>query len=96
MAPKIVSLTASSNTTNGETYLKCDVLGNPFPDVWWTKDGSYLNDDNIRFENQNRTLVIIVAQPSDGGMYYCHARNELSYVNGSFQLNLICKFYSII
>ena len=95
---RIVNLTASSNITNGETYLKCDAQGIPSPIVWWTKDGSFLNDinDNIRFEDQNRTVVIITARPSDSGKYYCHARNKVSYVIRAFTLNLICKFCNIL
>jgi hypothetical protein len=98
VGPRIVSITGSSDSTNGETYLKCDAQGIPSPDVWWTKDGSILNDSNsnIRLEDRNRTIVIISAQPSDSGMYYCHARNEVSHVQRALVLNLICKFYDNI
>jgi hypothetical protein len=88
---RIVSVKASSNKLDSNISLKCAVQGNPSPDVWWTKDGSYVHGYYIRFHDENRTLIIGSALPRDNGTYYCHARTNMSYVNASFALNLICK-----
>ena len=87
-----MGITSSYNTTNGELTLKCEDQGNPPANVWWTKSGSYLNRTDIYLKNNNRTLVIGNPQPRDNGTYYCHARNTFFYANGSFTLNLLCKF----
>ena len=95
---RIVNITASSNLLYHDIYLKCEVQGSPSPDVWWTKNGSYIRSYFIRFEDGNRTLVITGAEVKHIGTYYCHARNTFSYANASFVLNLIGRFqlYSYI
>ncbi|CAB4019199.1 neural cell adhesion molecule L1 isoform X5, partial [Paramuricea clavata] len=86
--PRIVDVTASSNTLFDDIYLKCVVQGNPSPNVWWTKNGRYIQGYNIEFQDNNRTLIITRAASDDVGTYYCHARNKVSYVNAPFVLNL--------
>ena len=80
---RITNITASSYLLFEDIYLKCEVQGHPSPDVWWTRESV------LAFHVANRTLVIRRAKISDIGTYCCHARNNLSYVNASFQLNLI-------
>jgi hypothetical protein len=94
-----VDVKASSKTLFDDIYLKCVVQGNPSPNVWWTKNGSYIQGYNIEFQDNNRTLIITRAASDDVGTYYCHARNKVSYVNAPFVLNLICKvfiFHSVV
>ena len=91
-----MNVTASSNKLWNPVYLKCEVQGNPSPDVWWTKGGSYVHGDYIQYHDDNRTLVIWSTKPKDNGKYYCHARNNMSYVNASFALNLIRKFFKTL
>ncbi|CAB4018374.1 hemicentin-1, partial [Paramuricea clavata] len=86
--PKIVNITASSETLFDDIYLRCEVQGNPSPNVWWTKNGSYIQGYNIEFQDNNRTLIITRAVSDDVGTYYCHARNNVYYVNASFVLYL--------
>jgi hypothetical protein len=57
------------------------VEGNPSPHVWLTKDNTLL-------QNGGGTYVIPDANIYNEGTYYCHARNNLSYSNASFELNL--------
>jgi hypothetical protein len=64
------------------------VEGNPSPHVWLTKDNTLL-------QNGSRTLVIRDANIDDEGTYYCHARNNLSYSNASFELNLHGKVFLV-
>ena len=87
----VLYIKSTFNATTSELTLRCGVQGYPSPNVWWTKDGSFLNGTNISFKNDNKTLVVMDPQPRDNGTYYCHARNILTYVNRSLTLNLICK-----
>ena len=89
LAPsRVTNITASSNLLFEDIYLKCEVQGNPLPDVWWTRESI------PRFRVANSSLVIHRAEISDIGTYYCHARNNLHYVNVSFDLNLIGRFFT--
>ena len=81
--------------TNRELMLECAVYGYFPTEVWWTKNGSYLNGTNTYFKSENRTLVIVDPQLRDNGIYYCHAKNKWSYVNRSFTLELLCKFSNV-
>ena len=91
-----MNVTASSNTLGSDISLKCEVQGNPSPDVWWTKDGSYVHGYYIQFEDGNRTLHFRWTDIGDIGTYYCHARNNMSYVNASFALKLISKVFKFL
>jgi hypothetical protein len=88
--PMIVNITASSKQLKGTVRLNCEVQGSPSPHVWWSRNVSH--GSKIYFEKENKTLVIAWARVGDIGTYYCHARNNFSYVNASFELNLIRKF----
>ena len=89
----IVNITASSNRLRRPVYLRCEVQGSPVTEVWWTKRGSVMRDyDDIRSQYKKRTLVFDYTRITDIGTYYCHARNNFSYVNASFALNLIGEF----
>ena len=83
------------NRINRELMLQCDVDGYFLTEVWWTKNGSYLDGANTYFKNDNRTLVIVNPQRRDNGIYYCHAKNRWSYVYRSFTLELSCKFSNV-
>ena len=79
------------NRTSNELTLTCDVYGYA-SDVWWTKDGIYLNGTNIYFKDNKKTkLVIVDPQRRDNGIYDCYARNSLSSVNQWYRLDLMCK-----
>lgn len=68
--------------------LRCEILANPPAEIWWTKDGNKALPGNIRFENQNKTLVITKADLANIGKYSCHASYNLSFTSQSLMLSL--------
>ena len=92
---RIYHIYETFNRTNRDLALNCDVEGYPPPDVWWTKNGRYLNGIRTYLNNDNRTLVLMDPQLRDNGIYYCHAKNRWSYANRSFTLELLCKFLNV-
>ena len=95
MKLRILNITVTPGRLYELNYLKCEVQGDPTPDVWWTNaDGSYiLNGSGIWFQDNNRTFIIGSGEPRHVQTYYCHARNNLYYVNASYALKLIGRLY---
>ncbi|XP_051161896.1 titin homolog isoform X2 [Leptopilina boulardi] len=59
--------------------LTCTVIGQPDPDVHWTKNGEKLRPgsrERIKLENGLATLEINSVLPEDSGCYVCVAKNS--------------------
>lgn len=76
--PSSISVKLGSNV-----IVDCQAFGEPLPVVDWKKERIDMtaNEINDRIEIlQNSSLLIVAAQPSDAGVYYCVASNNLGSV----------------
>jgi hypothetical protein len=87
--PRIINLTPSHTALLYDNVtLVCEILANPAAHIWWTKDGNKSHHDNVRFQNDNKILVITRAEMKNIGNYSCHANNSLSPTSESLTLKL--------
>lgn len=74
--------------------LKCDVDGEPVPDVKWFRDGIPLEETpNLRFNvmDNNHSLHINYMRLEDSGMFQCAASNQAGDVTGYTWLRVKSK-----
>ncbi len=89
MKPRVINLTPSQTALLYDNVtLICEILASPPAQIWWTKGGNKSQLNNVRYENDNKTLVITQAVLENIGEYSCHASNNLSSTNKSSILNL--------
>ncbi|CAH1637578.1 unnamed protein product [Spodoptera littoralis] len=88
--PVFVHVTASTTSIGKDLKLTCEVDGYPEPDVYWTKDG-------VRLENNERILItgnvesrltVQRVTVSDSGLYACHASNLYTSGTDTAQVNI--------
>lgn len=74
-------------TENDEVTFHCTAIGNPVPEISWTKDGKTVGQGNtLRFE----------ASRDHSGEYWCSADNGLSdAVNSNADLDVQCEYKMI-
>ncbi|KAK7889296.1 hypothetical protein WMY93_024856 [Mugilogobius chulae] len=80
------------SNTAGEERKEFDlnVLGNPFPEIRWQKDGQPLVPDlTHQILSHGRFLHISAAQVLDTGRYSCHASNSAGDRSRHFNLNVL-------
>lgn len=76
--------TSSADTYNlniNELVLECRVRGEPRPNISWTKDGNFIdNDDKYQqFDQADGVCRLVVNNPEekDSGLYVCKAENSV-------------------
>ena len=71
--------------------LKCDVIGNPRPEVTWTFNDKPI--DRQRFEvTADGELVLTAVNQDDAGTYRCTASNTLGKITAAAQVRVLSKF----
>lgn len=69
------------NLNANELVLECRVRGEPRPDISWTKDGNFIeNDDKYQqFDQADGVCRLVVNNPEekDSGVYICKAENSV-------------------
>ena len=63
--------------------IDCQATGDPTPTVGWKREriNSSASDSSDRISQlQNNSLQILVAQPSDSGLYICLVNNSIGSV----------------
>lgn len=81
--------------------LKCEVSGDPEPDVEWFFRGLKLTDTLFYRLPESGDLWIIVMRPQLAGDYICRAQNIMGSVNATISLEyegemIVCMFYSVL
>lgn len=71
---------------NSNITLRCHADGYPRPTVNWYKDGRIVEPSNRIYIEDDNTLHVFGALPTDAGAYRCLARNEHS---DAFQENTV-------
>jgi len=84
--PKFTApLPATYEVKDGEVlHLKCDVTGDPEPQVTWFKDDQPLSSSDVidlRYKQGQASLTINEVFPEDEGIYKCKATNSLGSVD---------------
>ncbi|XP_055622684.1 uncharacterized protein LOC129766199 [Toxorhynchites rutilus septentrionalis] len=59
---------------------QCDVGGDPFPQVLWSKENGHIPVGRAEILEEDRSLVIRNATPDDRGQYICEAHNSVGQV----------------
>ena len=64
-----------------ELILDCHLRGQPFPTVYWVRDGQTVDPDGTlqQFEHEDGTIEFIISNPQKhhSGKYICRAENYL-------------------
>lgn len=81
----------AGNTLN-ET---CAVSGDPFPFVYWSKDGQEISS-GAEMLNNNRTLIVRNTDIPDEGLYKCVAENRAGNDSISFKVEVRGMSYSVV
>lgn len=80
-APKFISALRDVNANEGEDLtISAPFIGNPIPEVIWTKDGEPITPNErqiVTCDRKNVGLLISPAQPEDSGVYECLLANPL-------------------
>uniref|UniRef100_A0A674NNU1 Neural cell adhesion molecule L1 n=1 Tax=Takifugu rubripes TaxID=31033 RepID=A0A674NNU1_TAKRU len=66
-----------------ELLLECIAAGLPTPSIKWYRKGGDLPERKVKFENFNKTLVVMGVSEEDAGEYVCMANNHLGSVRHS-------------
>jgi len=66
--------TEVTTTVGSRVLLRCDVIGQPRPEVTWLKDGAEV--DSGRVERRSGALQLTAVTVNDSGLYECVASNE--------------------
>ncbi|CAG9530815.1 unnamed protein product [Cercopithifilaria johnstoni] len=93
MAPKFeVPLKDQTVLTNKEVKLKCRILGDPQPQITWTKDGNIISStrhQKFKFtEDGWCSLTIFNCTAKDTGFYLCTASNVLGSESSHLMLTV--------
>ncbi|XP_036332219.1 obscurin [Rhagoletis pomonella] len=90
--PRFVSSIRDVNANEGdEINISAAFVGNPIPEVIWSKDGTPLSIDNrflIECDGKHVNLNIAPAEASDSGTYSCLLANPLGEDNSSCEANV--------
>ncbi|XP_078079117.1 fibroblast growth factor receptor 3 isoform X3 [Mustelus asterias] len=72
---------------------RCPAAGNPTPTIHWLKNGKGLKGEHrvggIKFQHQQRSLVMESAVPSDRGNYTCVVKNKYGSISHIYQLDIL-------
>ncbi|XP_017777040.1 PREDICTED: peroxidasin [Nicrophorus vespilloides] len=63
------------NERSSEAVLHCQAIGNPKPEITWSRNGIKLDINNRNFQFLDGTLVIRSVKNNDYGTYRCDAAN---------------------
>jgi hypothetical protein len=69
----------------------CQVIGQPKPDVYWTKDGRRVGESprwKLIVEDDHYTMLIYEVHPEDAGLYECVVINKIGKATCSARLNV--------
>lgn len=66
----------------------CTISGVPITVVTWFKDGKPLRFDSRIRQLSRESIHIETIKREDRGMYQCHIRNDVEYVQSSAELRL--------
>ncbi|XP_077428345.1 neurofascin homolog (chicken) a isoform X13 [Vanacampus margaritifer] len=66
-----------------QLMLECIAAGLPTPSIKWFKKGGELPGRKVKFENYNKTMMIINVSEEDAGEYVCMANNHLGSIRHS-------------
>ena len=82
MTPKFITkpVSALAAYKTWDTLLRCDIFGNPYPKITWTRPLKQL-PFNRHVINDNR-FTIKNTREDDGGAYVCQGANELGDIMG--------------
>ena len=77
--PEFTSNPQNITKIEGESVIvSCTVVGNPAPDVIWTKDGQTLNErPAVSSTGNTSSLTITNVVRGDQGLYRCVANNSI-------------------
>lgn len=83
---------------DGDTLtLSCIVIGDPEPQVTWTKNGKPLSSSEVvdlKYKNGIATLRINEVYPEDEGEYVCKATNSVGTTETKSKITIKRKFVS--
>ncbi|KAM6913123.1 fibroblast growth factor receptor 3 isoform 2-T2 [Xenentodon cancila] len=72
---------------------RCAASGNPTPSIHWLKNGKEFKDEQrmggFKLRNQQWSLVMESAVPSDRGNYTCVVQNEYGTISHTYQLDVL-------
>lgn len=96
--PSFIKVPEDVAASVGETIrLTCSAVGNPRPDILWTKDDIPIQQsDKFQIEPDN-TLVIRNVERDDIGTYKCHAANYVGRISSValVKVNVSPRFVSV-
>ena len=67
--------------------LNCQAIGDPHPDVLWSKQDSEIDPDKVQIVH-GKGLRIANVHPSDEGIYICQASNLVGQISTSAKLTV--------
>ena len=89
-APEITKPLESVTVTEGEpATLKCELKGEPQPDIEWFRDGEQVKESKrirMSFDGKSCSLTFKPSELDDEGEYKCVARNELGSASTTAEL----------
>uniref|UniRef100_A0A183D1U6 Ig-like domain-containing protein n=1 Tax=Gongylonema pulchrum TaxID=637853 RepID=A0A183D1U6_9BILA len=78
---------------NNSLILPCEVEGQPFPAITWTKDGKpALQLRSVQALSEGQQLKIVSAARQHRGSYMCSAENKVGKAEITFDVDVISKF----
>ncbi|VDO96214.1 unnamed protein product [Heligmosomoides polygyrus] len=72
--------------------IRCEVFGNPAPDVEWLKNGEIFESELLQASTNLRYLHLREADVKDAGRYTCIAKNRAGEQRASTQLHVLGSF----
>lgn len=95
-APKFSRNLADLTVNDGESLtLTAHVIGDPEPQVVWTKDNKPLNSSEVvdlKYRNGIAKLHINEVYPEDEGIYLCRATNSIGTSETQCRLTIKRKY----
>lgn len=89
-APEITKPLESVIIVEGKpATLKCEIKGEPQPDIEWFRDGKQVKESNrvrMEFDGKVSSLTFKLSQLEDEGDYKCIAQNELGSASSEAEL----------
>ncbi|XP_067829901.1 pregnancy-specific glycoprotein 22-like [Heptranchias perlo] len=84
----ILKIYSNSSLVNSVIALNCVLQEREADSITWIKDGVSIPNEHYTLSDNNRTLIIHMAQESDSGIYTCIAQNPISQSNSSYLLSI--------